>query len=363
MSSTTSPTPQPPQIQCTPREVESHLATGELRRLRRSTYIPADPDVPDFTTHRTTRETLLRAVRNERLDGVVALETAALLHKGRTLYEPATVHLVVSWNAAGLKRGSRRRPPNRPTSRELGPRDHRRALGTRPFVRHRYDLADSDVVDLDGLRVTSLERTAEDCARFLPPDRALAVVDSLFAIAAGAGERPWDRRDEINARAARFRQALLTRLDARPRERGVRRARAVVMAATPWSQSVWETEARRLCLIGGIAPPEPQMPVRTAAGTFYADLGWWIVRLVLEIDGLIKYLEDADAVLAAQCWRQAAMEGAGIHVERTTPAEVADGEAFLARLRRILPLTLCEEKPVAALRTRSESRRQQGAQW
>ena len=135
------------------------------------------------------------------------------------------------------------------------------------------------------------------------------------------------------------------------------------MAATPWSQSVWETEARRLCLIGGIAPPEPQMPVRTAAGTFYADLGWWIVRLVLEIDGLIKYLEDADAVLAAQCWRQAAMEGAGIHVERTTPAEVADGEAFLARLRRILPLTLCEEKPVAALRTRSESRRQQGAQW
>ena len=210
--------------------------------------------------------------------------------------------------------------------------------------------------------MTSLERTIEDCARFLEPDRALAVVDSLLAIATSAGPRPWDRRRQIDARAEAVRAVLLERLETRRGERGVRRARAVVMAATPWSQSVWETEARRLCLIGGIAPPEPQMPVRTAAGTFYADLGWWIVRLVLEIDGLIKYLEDADAVLAAQCWRQAAMEGAGIHVERTTPAEVADGEAFLARLRRILPPTLCEEKPVAALRTRSESRRRQGAQ-
>ena len=357
------PAPRSSQDRPTPNEIEHRLATGELQRVRRSTYVPAAPDAPVFSTRRDIREVLLRAVRREGLDGVIALETAALLHGGRALHEPAAVHLVVSWNAAGLKRGSRRRPANRPTSRELGPRDHRRALGTRPFVRHRYELSESDVVELDGLRVTSLERTAEDCARFLPPDRGLAVVDSLFAIAAGAGDRPWNRRHEIDAGAAEFREALLERLDARPRERGVRRARAVVMAATPWSQSVWETEARRLCLIGGIAPPEPQMPVRTAAGTFYADLGWWIVRLVLEIDGLIKYLEDADAVLAAQCWRQAAMEGAGIHVERTTPAEVADGEAFLARLRRILPLTLCEEKPVAALRTRSESRRQQGAQW
>ena len=51
--------------------------------MRRSTYIPASPDAPDFTTHRTIREVLLRVVRTERLDGVVALETAALLHGGR----------------------------------------------------------------------------------------------------------------------------------------------------------------------------------------------------------------------------------------------------------------------------------------
>ena len=195
MSSTTSPVPHLPQNQRAPREIENHLATGELRRVRRGTYIPAAPDAPGFTSRRATREILLRAVRNERLDGVV---------------------------------------------------------------------------DLGGLRVTSLERTAEDCARFLPPDRALTVVDSLFAIAAGAGERPWDRREKINARAARFRQELLARLDARPRERGVRRARAVVMAATPWSQSVWETEARRLCLIGGITAPQPQMPVLTGIGRCFS---------------------------------------------------------------------------------------------
>lgn len=351
------PAPRSSQDRPTPNEIEHRLATGELRRVRRSTYVPAAPDAPVFSTRRDIREVLLRAVRRERLDGVIALETAALLHGGRALHEPAAVHLVVSWNAAGLKRGSRRRPANRPTSRELGPRDHRRALGTRPFVRHRYELSESDVVELDGLRVTSLERTAEDCARFLPPDRGLAVVDSLFAIAAGAGDRPWNRRHESDAGAAEFREALLERLDARPRERGVRRARAVVMAATPWSQSVWETEARRLCLIGGITTPQPQMPVLTGIGTFYADLGWRVLMLVYEIDGEIKYLEDGDAVLAAQYRRQAAMEDAGAHVERATPAQVADGEAFLDRLRRVLPPTLCEERPIAALRTPSEIRR------
>ena len=102
MSPKTCPTPRIPQDQRNPREIESRLATGEIRRVRRSTYIPASPDALDFTTHRTIREVLLRVVRTERLDGVVALETAALLHGGRALYEPAAVHLIVGWNAAGL---------------------------------------------------------------------------------------------------------------------------------------------------------------------------------------------------------------------------------------------------------------------
>ena len=73
MSPKTCPTPRIPQDQRNPREIESRLATGEIRRVRRSTYIPASPDAPDFTTHRTIREVLLRVVRTERLDGVVAL--------------------------------------------------------------------------------------------------------------------------------------------------------------------------------------------------------------------------------------------------------------------------------------------------
>ena len=132
----------------------------------------------------------------------------------------------------------------------------------------------------------------------------------------------------------------------------MRRARAVVMAATPWSQSVWETEARRLCLIDGIAAPQPQMPVRTEAGVFYADLGWRAAMLAYEIDGEIKYLQDADAALSAQYRRETAIEAAGVHVERATPADVADGEGFLTGLRGVLPQSLCEENPVTALRPR-----------
>ena len=362
MSPKTCPTPRIPQDQRNPREIESRLATGEIRRVRRSTYIPASPDAPDFTTHRTIREVLLRVVRTERLDGVVALETAALLHGGRALYEPAAVHLIVGWNAAGLRRASRRRPPNRPASRALGPRDRRRALGARPFIRHRYELAGSDIVELEGLRVTSLERTAEDCARFLPPNRALAVVDSLFAIAAGAGDRPWDHRPEIDAEAARFRQALLKRLDARPHERGVRRARAVVLAATPGGQSVWGAEAPRPCLSGGGAAPAPPLPLAPAAGIAQPAPRRGAAMLAYEIDGEIKYLQDADAALSAQYRRETAIEAAGVHVERATPADVADGEGFLTGLRGVLPQSLCEENPVTALRTPFEIRRQ-GASW
>ena len=344
-------------------DLRARLETGELTRLRRDTYLRLPADAEHWQTALATWEALIARIREDEVDGVVALESAALLHGAATLGPPTRVDLIIGWNASGLHRRPTRREPDRESTWAMSRRDRRRVLSARTIVRHRLPLTDDDVVVIGGLRVTSLERTIEDCARFLEPDRALAVVDSLLAIATSAGPRPWDRRRQIDARAEAVRAVLLERLETRRGERGVRRARAVIGAASPWSQSPWESEARRLCLVNGIVGMIPQLPMRTAIGEFYADLGWWIVRLVLEIDGLIKYLEDADAVLAAQCWRQAAMEGAGIHVERTTPAEVADGEAFLARLRRILPLTLCEEKPVAALRTRSESRRQQGAQW
>ena len=127
------------------------------------------------------------------------------------------------------------------------------------------------------------------------------------------------------------------------------------------SPHIWQVLSRGSGSAPGAAP-QPQMPVRTEAGVFYADLGWRAAMLAYEIDGEIKYLQDADAALSAQYRRETAIEAAGVHVERATPADVADGEGFLTGLRGVLPQSLCEENPVTALRTPFEIRRQ-GASW
>ena len=256
------------------RELDALIDTGSLHRLRRNTYVRLPPDAPEWQRRAAELAAVLNAVIDEGVTGVICLESAALFHGGRCLSQPASVDLVVTWNDGGLRRRPTRRLPDRPPSRDLAPSDRRRALRRRPIVRHRFPLEPDDVVEHGPLRLTGLERTIEDCVRFLQPDRALAVVDSLFAVGAGADEHPWDRRAEIDAAASRLRQRVLDRLSARRGERGVKRARAVVNAATPWSQSVWETELRRLCLVDGLRAPEPQMPVRVPGTTYFVDLGW-----------------------------------------------------------------------------------------
>lgn len=338
------------------RELYGLLDTGSLRRLRRDTYVRSAPDAPSWRRQAEEHAAVLHAIITQGVTGVVALESAAILHGGRCLSQPAHVDLVVTWNDGGLRRAPTRLLPDRPPSRDLAPGDRRRALRRRPIVRHRFDLEPDDVVELGSLRLTGLERTIEDCARFLEPDRALAVVDSLFAVAVGAGDRPWDRRAAIDAAAGRLRMRLLERLAARRGERGVRRARAVINTATPWSQSVWESELRRLCLVHGLLPPEPQMPVGLPGVTYYVDLGWRSEHVAVEVDGEIKYAETPAEVLAAQVVRQERIEAQGFEVVRLTPAEVRDGGRALEALRNALPLTASEGRPLPELRTPRERR-------
>ena len=98
----------------------------------------------------------------------------------------------------------------------------------------------------------------------------------------------------------------------------------------------------------------PQLPMRTAIGEFYADLGWPGVRLDLEIDGDVKYREDLEATLAAQARRQETLEAAGFVVIRFTPAQLRDSVEVADRLRGCLAPDLCAGRVEAALRNRAE---------
>ncbi|MBM6980150.1 MAG: hypothetical protein I3J03_10615 [Actinomyces succiniciruminis] len=347
--------------------LEDGVDSGRLTQVRRDVYVHVSCDADAWEQRAAVHSAMLEAFRADALEGIVVLESAVLLHGGMTWRTPKSLHLAVRYRPAGLQRPPTRRDPMRPPSRDLGPRDRRRALARRPVIRHHFPVPDQDIVVIGGLRVTGIERTIEDCARYLEPDAALVAVDSLFAVATGAlphggversgpddFDRPWDRAAEINQLAAVTRARVLARLSKRRGERGVRRARAVVEAATPWSQSPYETELRRICLVNGITAPTPQMPLRTAFKTCYADLGWLNLRRAAEVDGLIKYVHDADTVEAKQSARDELFVENGFEIAHFSPDDVLDSERALEMLRALLPRTACEGRPVTGLRTKRE---------
>lgn len=336
-------------------DLETGLQSGMIRRIRRDTYIRVDESDPSWQIQLDAWRAVLARVRHDGVAGVVALESAALMHGATPLGIPSRVDLVIGWNATGLHRRPTRREPSRTSTWVMSRRERRRVLSQRTLVRHKYPLEDADVVDMDGLRVTDLERTIEDCARFLEPDHGLAVVDSLLARACGAGSRPWDRRAELLIIAQRLRRRILKRLDARRGQRGVRRARAIITAATPLSQSPWESEIRRLCLVNGLRGLTAQLPIPTADGTKYIDLGWLTARLGLEVDGRIKSRADPDAETQHMDRRDAAVLSAGFGLVHVTPDELRNHpDDVVAHLRSLLPIDLTTAAPVIELRTYRE---------
>ena len=153
----------------------------------------------------------------------------------------------------------------------------------RGLVPHEARLPPGDVVDLDGVRVTSAERTALDLARHLRPHMALAVLDAL----AGAG-----RVDPA---------ALLERLEEWRGERHVARARRLIQHCEPSTESYGESWLRLRVLDAGFPRPVPQIWIVDDDGRrlYRLDLGWPDRRLAIEYDG-VEFHEHAAARAADQ---------------------------------------------------------------
>lgn len=136
---------------------------------------------------------------------------------------------------------------------------------TRPFAEHEVTL-------VDGLRTTSLERTAADCAMMLNYRQALIVMDHALRLGA-----------DVDAL-----QAMSRSLDGR---RGIRTFRRVLETADRRSESPGETLSRELILRLKVKPPEPQVEVTTRAGRHRLDFAWKEEKLALEFDGKTKYFD------------------------------------------------------------------------
>jgi hypothetical protein len=162
----------------------------------------------------------------------------------------------------------------------LAPNDHlvvpRVSIFCPPGLRLRNGLVDSgerrfardDVVDLDGLRVTTALRTACDLGRLLHRDQAFAALDSLAAL------RRF-RLEELEAVVRRYK-----------RYRGVIQLRSFVPLVDPRSQSPGESILRLRWYDTGLPRPECQIEVMTPwSSAYFLDIGLPDIRYAAEYDG------------------------------------------------------------------------------
>lgn len=191
---------------------------------------------------------------------------------------------------------------------------------------HVARLRDDEVVEVDGLPVTSPTRTALDLARSLLHEAAVVALDA--ALRSGAV-----RHDVLRER--------LFDLAGTPGSRAATRA---VAFADARSESVGESRSRVLLHRWGLAPSTLQHEVRAPAGRLIArsDVAWEEHRLVGEFDGRVKYgrllrpgQHPGDAVFEEKL-REDAIRAEGWGVVRWVWAELGTGHAVAARVRRAL---------------------------
>lgn len=125
----------------------------------------------------------------------------------------------------------------------------------RDVVAHSRILGEGDVVLVDGLPCTSLERTVVDCCLMLDYRQSLVLMDQALRVGADV------------ARLTQMCEFLSGR-------NGVLSLRRALENADPRSESPGETLSRELLVRLRIEPPELQVEVRTVEGRHRLDLAW-----------------------------------------------------------------------------------------
>jgi hypothetical protein len=272
---------------------------GELERIRRGAYrVPRTeaPTTPSgrFALRRDDVVDRVRAVDAElRVGHWFSHETAALIH-GLPLWRlPSDVHVVQHYRASS-----------------------RAASDVR---RHTLPVVPRERTMIDGLPVTTLERTLADCVTTLPALDGLVLAD--------AARR---RGVDVETVAATVRR----------RYRGGARGALVLDLSDPGAETAWESWLRYVALWAGLPRPETQVEVQTRLGTFWVDLGWLEHGVLAEYDGLVKYRDgelsaehDGASALVAEKRRQDAVtEATGIAPYRVTAKDAVDVDAVARRL-------------------------------
>jgi hypothetical protein len=263
--------------------VRHAVAAGRLERIGPGVYIAARETEVAFIDR-------VRAAALAHPDAIVVGEAAAALHE---LWCPRPT----GWRDVVL----------------AAPRAHRTYARAR-LVHRRIE--EADITIRDGIRCTAPARTALDIAATATLAEALVVIDSFGRLTEPTRRQALDPtfrnqvRDELLRTASRMRCV-----------RGIDRARYAAALANPAAESAPESYARGLFIADGWPEPAVGSPIRGADGrTYYADLYWPDRRLIVEIDGTVKYQRRGDLIDEKR--REDALRGAGHRVERVLAADL-----------------------------------------
>ncbi|WP_018178622.1 type IV toxin-antitoxin system AbiEi family antitoxin domain-containing protein [Jongsikchunia kroppenstedtii] len=265
------------------RELQRACERGELDRVGPGVYAaPADR-----TPEERHRLTVLAASTTN--DVVISHSSAAVVHRLPMLGpDLSRVHITSATTDRGYRRGHR--------------------------YLHPGWLAPADVVQIDGVWVTVIERTAFDVARSSPHGfaGALAVFDA--ALRAGAD------RDRMAGYARRP-------------QTGVAVARRALLYADPLSENPGESLGRAQMIEAGLPMPRLQCEIYDIDGDFVGrpDYEWRDGsgrRVVGEFDGVGKYLkylsagESAETAIRREKEREGRLQDLGVIVVRWTWREL-----------------------------------------
>ncbi|GAC68699.1 hypothetical protein [Gordonia soli] len=187
---------------------------------------------------------------------------------------------------------------------------------------HEARLAAADVIQLDGISVTSIARTACDVARFGSKHQAVNILD--VALRTGV-------LYEVAGRARRH--------------HGIRTLRAALPLADARSESVGKSYSRSVITeLVGIPAPDLQVAIALADGSqVRGDFGWrdrsGRIRVIGEFDGRFKYRHDTfrsgmapEEIVYAEKLREDAIRASGVIVVRWTWDDLRHPERLRAKL-------------------------------
>jgi hypothetical protein len=207
----------------------------------------------------------------------------------RAAHELVAPHGVLAGYSAAELHGASCAPAGAPAEVILLDGYRRRAVPM--LVVHLDALARSEITDVEGISLTTPERTAADLARWAQSlTEAVVAVDAL-SFACG------------------FDPGVITDLVV-PGGRGAARVPRVVALADRLSQSPMETRIRLAIVLAGLPPPVSQHAVVLSGREFALDLAYPEVKLAIEYNGADHLRPDRalrdlerEQLLVAAGWR------------------------------------------------------------